>query len=113
MYQSTNLSKGLVADDIEAHNHSLLPHDLNTITYTCEICFELLDANDPHNPVKMLKCRHSFCSECFKAYYESLIQDEGQSNSLKCPQAGCGLEPTLADIQQIISQDCFNKFKRY
>jgi ariadne-1 len=34
--------------------------------FNCTICLEEdLDANDKENPIKMLKCNHTFCSECF------------------------------------------------
>ena len=44
--------------------------------FTCEICFCEYDLKEDPTQVKMLaKCGHTFCSECFRDYYKSLIED--------------------------------------
>lgn len=85
-----------------------------TTTFNCGICYEEdMDANDAENPVKMLSCNHTFCSECFKAYYETLIEKDGKSNALKCPESGCAAKPTKNEIKDIISANCFDKYKKF
>ena len=59
------------------------------------------------------ECKHMFCADCFKEYYRSLIEDQNRHQALKCPQWGCDTKPTEEEIQQIINENCYRKFKRF
>ena len=63
--------------------------------------------------IKMLSCNHTFCSECFSEFYRTQIEDENKSHNLVCPQYGCTVKPTIEEIKNIISDDCFAKYKKF
>ena len=42
-------------------------------TFTCQICFNNFKLDSKQ--VKMLKCRHSFCSKCFQSTFDEMLAD--------------------------------------
>ena len=50
----------------------------------CEVCFDTLGVDDMFK----LRCGHTFCKPCWRAYVTAKIKDEGEC-LFKCMQDGC------------------------
>ena len=88
--------------------------------FNCGICYEDYDLNEldskgePLYEIKMLdKCNHTFCSECFKETFRTLIEDQNRSHDIRCPQVGCGQKASEEEIARIISEDSYTKYKKF
>ena len=83
-------------------------------TFNCGICYEDYDTSQPDFSVKMLEgCSHMFCSECFTAYYQDMIEKQNAHDKLKCPEASCQVKPSIEEVKNIISGDSFAKFIKF
>ena len=85
--------------------------------FSCAICFGDYDAQNPEDKDSELrrleKCKHTFCAECFREFYRTLIEDMYQHDCLRCPQHGCDAKPTLEEVKKIINEDSFNKYIQF
>jgi len=53
-------------------------------TKYCEICYE--DHPKSQFFIAQKECRHQFCKNAYKDFFEYQIKQSGQGHTLKCPQ---------------------------
>jgi hypothetical protein len=57
------------------------------------------------------KCKHYFCKECGKTYYETQV--EKGNYSLKCPKYTCTNDLTLNNLKELLSKEDYNKIETF
>ena len=80
---------------------------------SCEICYSSSSDYPDIKFVCLKECKHSFCEECFQETYRSLIEDQNALDKIKCPQFGCEVKPSEAELQQIVPQEVFEKYTKF
>ena len=62
--------------DLEGGEISVQSPPVKENVFSCGICYEDFDTTDNSVEIKMLeKCNHTFCGDCFKEYFRSMIED--------------------------------------
>lgn len=59
-----------------------------------------------------LNCGHYFCRECFSSYFEYLVTNN-RIYSMKCPNQNCSTIVTEKQVNELLSSNMFDKFKRF
>lgn len=57
------------------------------------------------------KCKHYFCKECGKNYYETQV--EKSNYSLKCPKYTCTNNLSLNNLKELLSKEDYNKIETF
>ena len=64
----------------------------------CEICYETFEDEDSETRVdlffKLEACCHTFCKDCFRDTFHSLIQEQNRYDELQCPHFACDARPS-------------------
>ena len=69
-------------DDTDLVDLKNVQHDV--YNFNCTICYEDYNLKDDEIEVKMLKCGHTFCKDCFTATFENFVANN-LVNNMKCP----------------------------
>ena len=82
------------------------------------MCYEEFDLSTEQGSkeanVKFLaECGHAFCGECFKEFFQTMIELQYRHDKLKCPQFDCDVTPNIKDVENIVSSNCLEKFKKF
>lgn len=83
---------------------SLQPRALSTECGVCYAAFNTLAPSSDSDPPLVLRCHmrlcghNAICSDCFTAYLESRIKSDDCMPYLTCPEPGCKLTLTQADL---------------
>jgi ariadne-1 len=86
----------------------------NENIFSCGICYIDYNLEAKETQIKFLeKCGHKFCSECFGECFRALVEDQGKSHLLKCPEVGCGQMPTEEEVKDMLENDCFEKYVKF
>jgi hypothetical protein len=72
----------------------------------CSICFTI------SNEVYSLKCKHVFCSDCWKEYLLNLI-NEGKVIRLPCMQKDCDCNVDDVKVKELLGETIYNKYKKF
>jgi ariadne-1 len=71
---------------------------------TCLIC-----CSDEEDDMFCLQCQHRFCQNCWKNYIINQIVNEGQAQTIVCPDYQCEILVNDELIQKILDQNQFVK----
>ena len=75
--------------------------------FECNVCFcEKLGKDCLEFP----ECRHVFCKDCMKAYFEVKI-NEGEMSNLTCPQDKCLSQALPTQVQALVSDKKFELYE--
>ncbi|KAF8778148.1 E3 ubiquitin-protein ligase RNF14 like protein [Argiope bruennichi] len=91
---------------LKDHNEKKKEEVFRTSTHVCNICFFTKEGS---KFVTFRPCKHSFCIECIKLYFEGQIH-EGNVNSLHCPDGECDSQADGSVVRQVVSKELYEKY---
>jgi len=77
---------------------------------TCPICF--LDDIQPNEFYIFSQCKHGYCTECLESYFSNRI-NEGKVLDIKCPFPACTTILEYHQIQDVVSDELFNRYEEF
>jgi ariadne-1 len=106
-------NNNIVQDD--QSSSSLVEKTTNTFitqfeSLECGICFSLV----VRKSLYFLGCGHYFCVDCWNAYLEVKIVEEGVSQLIRCPQSSCSIivdEKTVFKL--LLSEEVKKKYEMF
>ncbi|GBN06395.1 E3 ubiquitin-protein ligase RNF14 [Araneus ventricosus] len=93
---------------LKDHNENEKEEVFKTSTHVCDVCFFTKEGSEF---ISFRPCKHSFCIECIKSYFEGQI-DEGNVKSLHCPDAECESQADGSIVRQVVSKELYEKYDR-
>jgi hypothetical protein len=75
--------------------------------YTCSICFSEYTISET---MQTCLTKHRFCKTCLELYLQSLI-DNFKVYRISCPQADCQESLKEDQIQELLDEECFQKYQ--
>ncbi|PRD22728.1 UNVERIFIED_CONTAM: Rnf14 [Trichonephila clavipes] len=77
-------------------------------SHVCEICYSTKEGSEF---VIFRTCKHFFCNECMKSFFEVQIQ-EGNVNSLHCPEGECKTQADGSMVKQVVRRELYEKYDK-
>ncbi|KAG8199404.1 hypothetical protein JTE90_000272 [Oedothorax gibbosus] len=74
----------------------------------CNVCLLQKKGSDF---LRFKPCKHYFCNDCVKEYFEALIKD-GSVTNLKCLQGECGSELDGSSVKNLVKPDLYERYDR-
>lgn len=74
--------------------------------HVCNICF---CSKVGFEFVTFRTCRHFFCMQCIKSYFELMIT-EGSVHSLNCPHDKCSTQADGSFVKEIVNDESFERY---
>ncbi|GIX71212.1 e3 ubiquitin-protein ligase RNF14 [Caerostris darwini] len=79
-----------------------------TTNHDCDICFSSKAGSEF---VIFKSCKHYFCKECIKSYFETQII-EGNVSSLSCPDNECKFQADGSLVRQVVEKELFERYDK-
>lgn len=79
----------------------------DTSIQECDVCFQQKLGSEF---IKFKTCKHYFCKDCVKEYFEGLIKD-GNVTSLKCLIGECGSQLDQSTIKVLVGPDLYERYE--
>ena len=92
--------------DYSSLSEPLLLNDPSPQLSLCTICFT------SYANFSFPDCGHSFCKDCLSTYLEISIKD-GNVLKIQCPALSCPLQLSRDHIQELSSEDIFQKYHEF
>ncbi|TPX72182.1 hypothetical protein SpCBS45565_g00427 [Spizellomyces sp. 'palustris'] len=58
-----------------------------------------------------LSCGHRFCRDCYEAYLNEKIAQQGESRRIQCMEAGCRLVVDEKTVEMVVSPKVYEKYR--
>ncbi|KND00780.1 uncharacterized protein SPPG_03893 [Spizellomyces punctatus DAOM BR117] len=75
--------------------------------FECPICCSDEDGLE----TLALSCGHRFCRDCYEAYLNEKIAQQGESRRIQCMEAGCRLVVDEKTVEMVVSPKVYEKYR--
>ncbi|CAO1621157.1 unnamed protein product [Jaminaea pallidilutea] len=80
--------------------------------FTCSVCYTSTEDEDSGVLETLaLGCGHRFCKDCYQAYVEQKVREEGESRRVQCMQEKCKLVLDEKTVKLLVPPATYERYK--